>query len=162
MPGRRARRIKKPEQFSPPVQAGGLEALPEPTLATHTGGRRATEIRTISLTATADGDDTGQGTLRASRVTHIPRRRGKLHQMLDMPLDIIMEASSFIVVLHSSGFPLILVHTDMRQPSAQRYALFIQTFESVSCVLHPSECAVSVEVRGAQCSWPPAMSRGSQ
>lgn len=32
---------------------------------------------------------------------HTTRRRGRLHQMLDMPLDIIMEVSSPILVLRS-------------------------------------------------------------
>ena len=161
MSRRRPRLTETQEQANSPVEAGGSDMRPEPATAAaaRSRGRAGAKVRKIAATPTVDDDHTGQDTTKSKGVARVPRRRGKLRQMLDMPLEIIMEVSSFNLVLR--GICLMPAYVDMRSSSTQRYPLCIQTVESVPRVLHPSKCPVLMEVCGAQRSWPTTMPPGS-
>ena len=159
MPERRPRRIKQRAEASPPAEAGGTDTRPESATAAtaRPRGRPAAKVRKLAATPDVDGH-AGEDAPKSKQIGRATRRRGKLHQMLDMPLDIIMEVSSLILVLRSVPH-LTLARADMRESSTQRYSLLIQTVEDVLRVLHSSGCAFHVEIGCAQRSRPPAVPR---
>ena len=95
MSRRRPRLTETQEQANSPVEAGGSDIRPEPAAdaAARSRGRPAAKVRKIAATPTVDDDHTGQDTTKSKGVARVPRRRGKLRQMLDMPLDVMMEVS---------------------------------------------------------------------
>lgn len=157
MSERQYRRNKEREEAN---EAGGSDMQLESaaTTATRSRGRPAAKVRKLAA-PTIDDNYTGQDPpSKSKQVGRAPRRRGRLHQMLDMPLDIIIEVNFLVLVLRSVRH-LTVARADMRKSSTERHSLFIQTIEDVPRVLHPSGCAVHVEIGGAQRSRPPAVPR---
>lgn len=152
--------IKELEEVSAPAEAGRSDMRPELATATAACSRGCPAAKVCKLAATSTIDDEHQDTTKLKRVVRASRRRGKLHQMLDMSLEIMMEINCFDLVLCS--ICLTLVYVDMRSSSTQRYSLCIQAVESIPRVLHPSKCPISMEVRSAERSWPTTMPSGSQ
>ena len=92
---RKSQRIKA-QLKTPPSVAVESSASPEPDNTIYPEGRPAAKARRVDGSPTSDQDEYKSEecvpqTKKVARV--VRRRRGKLHQMLEMPLEVMMEVS---------------------------------------------------------------------
>ncbi|KAI0088493.1 hypothetical protein BDY19DRAFT_947876 [Irpex rosettiformis] len=87
---RKSQRITKQDKANLSVETKA-SASPSPEPASRNRGRPAAKARRVDTSPDVEGEYSTKGLSKPDKVASAPRRRGKLHQMLDMPLDVIME-----------------------------------------------------------------------
>ncbi|KAI0088492.1 hypothetical protein BDY19DRAFT_947867 [Irpex rosettiformis] len=92
---RRSQRVAKQSKdnaSAPSVETkASVSPSPEPESGPRTRGRLTGKARRVNISPEAKGEYSEKCASKPGKVARAPRKRGKLHQMLDMPLDVIME-----------------------------------------------------------------------
>jgi hypothetical protein len=116
----------------------------------------ASEKLQLKVTAVTLDSNSEASTSRKSKIRRPRKRRGKLRQILDMPLDLIYEVLFFLV----TGSGIMLTTTiDLRPFTPQRHSDACEDVEAAAQLFHESKCDNVLEFSETQHSWASSLSQ---